>query len=323
MTPPRAGRSRSPPSRPRRHPGAARSAAPAPVVTAAADDRRVAAELAGAGLLGAGLLAALLAARRRGRPTTPPGAAVEAEVWLRVGADPGRARFVDTALRSLAGVCRAQGRPFPDVYAVVADDDEITVLLAPAHPDAPAPWTAVDAGARWVLARGRLPRGGGHADAPLPSLVALGRDDAGRDVLVDLAAAAGPVCVTGDPAVAGHVVRALAVELATNPWSRGVRVTAVDLPAALSAVGGGLTVARDGADPLAEVRARLAVPNGPAGGSTSPSAAPRPATSPTSCAASVRPAGSGSSSRGTSPARAGASRSTRGARCTPRTSCCG
>jgi len=232
------------------------SAAAGPVPQAS-DRARVAGELGAAGLLGAGLLAALLAARRRGRPTGPPDAAVEAEVWLRVGADPGRARFVDTALRSLATACADDGRPFPDVYAVVADDDEIAVLLAPPRTQAPAPWTAQADGARWVLPRGHLPRGGGHAEAPLPSLVGLGRDGAGRDVLVDLAAAAGPVCVAGDPAVAEHVVRALAVELATNAWSRDVRVTAVGLPPGLAAVSTALVVPPDAADPLADLRTRV------------------------------------------------------------------
>ncbi|WP_051426174.1 BTAD domain-containing putative transcriptional regulator [Jiangella gansuensis] len=205
-----------------------------------------------AGLLGAGVLAALEILRRRRRTPEPGDDEVEAEVALRIGADPDRARWLDYALRTLAAGCQQEGRPLPPVYAAVVDSTSVELLLAPARADAPMPWTVLDEGRRWTLARADVKIDTelrGRVLAPYPGLVSLGRSGE-ADVLVDLEAAGGPICVDGDPEVTFEVVTALAVELATNQWSDHLRVTADGLPDALSAFDPGRLRLVDGVEPL-------------------------------------------------------------------------
>ena len=193
--------------------------------------------LAAAALLSAGLLVAIDQLRRRRRTPEPSEAAVEAEVALRVGADPERAARLDAGLRTLGVALRGAGRDLPGVYAAAVDDTSVTLHLAPPSHDAPAPWTGSADGSRWVLLaqdRTAPPR---QAPAPFPGLVSLGRNAAGADVLIDLEAAQGPISVVGDPVVAAEVVAAFAAELATNRWSDELRVTGVDLPGGLTALG--------------------------------------------------------------------------------------
>lgn len=194
-------------------------------------------QLIGAGLLAAGLLAAIERLRRRRRTSEPSESAVEVEVALRIGATPGRAAMLDGGLRHLAGLLAELGRDLPGVYAAQVSDTSVTLHLAPAALDAPAPWQASDDGSRWVLDSG-VPTRTGHrrTAAPFPGLVSLGRDADDADVLVDLEAAQGPIAVVGDPAAALEVVTALAVELATNIWSDDLQVTGVDLPDELGAL---------------------------------------------------------------------------------------
>jgi hypothetical protein len=187
-------------------------------------------QLATAGLLAAGVIATIEAVRRRRRTPEPSDDAVEVEVDLRVGADPDRAAFLDRALRALAAACRGTGRTLPPVYAAVVDGERVELLLAPAQTDAPAPWHAEQDGRRWVVDRERLPMVVTDMLAPFPGLVSLGRHESGRDVLVDLEAAGGPIAVVGDPTAAFEVVTAIAAELATNWWSDHVRVTGSRLP---------------------------------------------------------------------------------------------
>lgn len=192
--------------------------------------------LVGAGLLAAGLVAAVDRLRRR-RPTGEPSDdAVDVEVALRVGADPRRALLLDHGLRQLARAVRAAGSDLPGVFSVLVDDTSVELRLAPAAPTAPAPWRVLDAGRawRWEASDAGLPPGDGPA--PFPGLVSLGRDAAGRDVLVDLEAAQGPVAIVGDATVARELATALVCELGTNRWSGDLRVTGVDLPAALGAL---------------------------------------------------------------------------------------
>ncbi len=198
---------------------------------------QIALELGGAGLLAAGLLTAMLRGRRRRGPLPLTAEAVEAEVWLRVGADADRARWVNRALRLLGAACRHAGITPPGVYAGIADDDRLELLLGARHPVAPPPWISVDDGRTWRLDREASPRTTPEEVCPYPTLVSLGRDTAGRDVLLELGAAAGPISVTGG-GQAEAVLAALVVELVTNPWSDRVTVTAADLPQALAALAG-------------------------------------------------------------------------------------
>lgn len=196
------------------------------------------------GLLAAVLAGALAAERRRRRGTDPGDDALEAEVRLLVGADPERVQRLDHALRALSGTCRAERVALPQVYAASVDDDAVELRVAPPAPTAPAPWSALDGGARWRLERDvaaahattEEPADLGHA--PYPGLVCLGRDDRGADVLVDLEAVAGPLAVGGAGTVAREVVSALAVQLATAPWADDQQVWGHHLAPVLAAVTG-------------------------------------------------------------------------------------
>jgi hypothetical protein len=235
------------PAPPPRRPVSGLGAAPSPAVVA---------ELGGSGLLGAGLLAVLLVGRRRHRGPDPSASAVETEVWLRVGADPGRADRLDRALRGLPAGCRQAGVGLPNVYAAVLDDVSLELLLAPPAPQPPAGWTAVADGARWRLERS-TPVPDSSDRSPYPALVSLGRDAADRDILLQLGAQAGPVAVTGNPAAVLAVISSLAVELATNRWSDPLRVTVTDLPTVTSALAGGRLVAGTVTDVLDRIEAGL------------------------------------------------------------------
>lgn len=213
--------------------------------------------LLGAGLLAAGLLGVLESVRRRRRTPEPSPAAVEAEVALRVGADPARAMRLEAALRGLAAVHEAARRPLPGVYGARVDDEQVELLLSPPRGDAPEPWGAVDGGRRWVRAHGaqdEVTRRGGAA--AYPGLVSLGRDDDGGDVLIDLEAAQGPVAVVGDVVARREVVNALAAELATNAWSGPITVHGADLPDALEHLGDRYVVATRVEEVLARWRDR-------------------------------------------------------------------
>lgn len=227
------------PAPPAEHAPAADDAQAPPVADAVHASTSSTALLVGGGLLAVGLLAALDRLRRRHRTGEPSDDAVELEVALRVGADPRRALLLDRGLRQLAAAHREAGRPLPGVVAAVVSDDALELRLSPSTPGAPAPWQAAADGSTWRLAADDVDAAQAGGPAPFPGLVSLGRDAQGRDVLLDLESAQGPVSVVGDPQVAREVATALAAELATNRWSDGLRVTGVDLPDGLDALPGG------------------------------------------------------------------------------------
>ena len=194
-------------------------------------------DLLGAGLLAAGLLGAVDAVRRRRRTLEPGPEEIDAEVALRIGADPDRVILLDTALRALATAQSEQpgtGATLPAAYAAVVGDDYVELRISPPRTDAPAPWRIQQEGRSWVVRREDLTGTRADGPAPYPGLVSLGRDDTDRDVLIDLEAAGGPVSVVGEPSVATEVVTALAAELATNAWSDRLSVTGYGLPDELS-----------------------------------------------------------------------------------------
>ncbi|HST82135.1 MAG TPA: BTAD domain-containing putative transcriptional regulator [Kineosporiaceae bacterium] len=204
------------------------------------DAQLVAAELLGAGLLAAALLGTLLVIRRRrGTAADPDPESVNTEVYLRAGADADRGALLDLALRSLPGSCRDTGNPLPQAYGAVVDDEGLDLLLTMAHPAAPPPWIATDEGLRWRLDYQDAQHLVADGESVYPLLASVGRDPQGRDALVNLGAAAGPVAVVGHPAMAAAVVRALALGLAGNPWSRGIEVLTSDLPSTLPAIAAG------------------------------------------------------------------------------------
>jgi hypothetical protein len=195
--------------------------------------------LATSGLFGACVLSALLMQRARRRGGAQLGEdAMEAEIGLRVGADLHRARWLDSALRNLAATCAETDHRLPPVYAALLDDERLELLLAPARTKAPDSWVVYDEGRRWVLQRAESPRAVTAGPAPYPALVCLGRDEQGRDVLVDLEASGGPVQITGDAVVASQVGAALAIQLATMPWSDTVKVSALGLAEEVTSLAG-------------------------------------------------------------------------------------
>lgn len=205
--------------------------------------------LAGGGLLAATLLAALLAERRRRRGLLPTDEELEVEVELRIGADDERARRLDSALRGLAELCRAERVQLPQIYAVTVGDDGVDLHLAPPVDSAPVPWSVRGEGARWHLpADVELPAS--DAGAPYPALVCLGRDDEGRDVLLDLEALGGAVSLSGSDAVAREVASALAVQLAFSPWSDDQVAHGFRLAAATAEIGGERLMPVDDVDAL-------------------------------------------------------------------------
>ena len=115
------------------------------------------------------------------------------------------------------------------MVAATVSDDELALRLSPPSSAAPASWQVRDEGRVWAIAASDVGRPR-RAVAPFPGLVTLGRDAEGRDVLVDLEAARGPIAVTGDPTGAREVATAIAVELAHNGWSDALRMVASTCP---------------------------------------------------------------------------------------------
>lgn len=190
----------------------------------------------GAGLLASGLLAALAVARRRRPGGEPDESARETEADLRLAADPDRARSLEAVLRQLSFACAHAEVEVPSVYAAVVGHDTIELHLAPAVPEAVPGWEAVDDGAVWRFTEDPATVESPDADPAYPSLVSLGVDGHGRDVLVDLASSGGLITIGGDLHVSSEIVTSLALQAAVSPWSRSVRVLATGLPPAVSEV---------------------------------------------------------------------------------------
>jgi Bacterial transcriptional activator domain len=195
----------------------------------------------GAGLVG--LVGLVGRERRRSHDGAPSS-------WDGTGVSPalaGRgdtAAFLDAATRLLAADLTALGRDLPVVYAASLSDRGLTLRLAPAEIDPPAPWTSEDGGRRWHIdrtagTRHGLPPGRKPPDglrAPYPGLAAIGTDATGAHVLVDVEGAPGMISVGGDPATARDVAVSLALELATSRWSAAERVWMVGFPGDLTPV---------------------------------------------------------------------------------------
>jgi hypothetical protein len=192
------------------------------------------------GLLGTGLLAATalaaLAFERRRRIGAASGAG-EVEAELRGAATPSRAVFLDRALRDLMSACREASVPLPPAYAVRVDDQTVTLMLAPAAPNAAGQWRTEDQGATWVRDFFEGTQAPAEETIPYPALVSLGVDRQGCDVLVDLESAGGVVALEGDPHVASEVAAAIALQSGTASWAGDMRVLASGLPEGLAGIG--------------------------------------------------------------------------------------
>ncbi|MGL5857630.1 MAG: hypothetical protein ACRC35_04355 [Angustibacter sp.] len=200
------------------------------------------------GLLMAGLLVALRRARRRPASGPPDLEEAEVEVALRVGADLHRSQMVDVVLRDLVDRCRVEGLARPAVFAARVSADQVELLLAPPSTRAPRGWEPVGDGSCWrsplggpVVADGPLigqstAAAGDGSSGPFPALVSVGTDAEGRDVLLDLATAGGPIALTGDPAGVAGLATAMAVSLATSPWAGGLTIQVGGLSDAVRSV---------------------------------------------------------------------------------------
>lgn len=185
----------------------------------------------GYGLLGAGVVSLLDRMRRaqqRKRPAglriaLPDGDLIELERGLRIAADPGAVDWVDLSLRLLAVAVRRNHRDTPLVSAVCLREDVVEIMFDPSsEPSLPPPpfepgplvssWVLGKTGQRIESLRNDPEVVG--VDAPLPSLVTLGRNAVGI-VLLNIERA-GSVAVSGPDA--DLLVEAMAVELATTKW---------------------------------------------------------------------------------------------------------
>ncbi|MFI8200795.1 LysM peptidoglycan-binding domain-containing protein [Streptomyces sp. NPDC085942] len=207
------------------------STAPAASTDGADDQERAGSRvgvlgLAATGALAAGILAAVGARRilqqRRRRPgrriAMPQGQAARTETALR-SADAGvELTLLGAALRTAALHLADEGRPLPDLAAVQLGAEGIRLHLDAPAPPCP-PFTAdpqqstrwwCPAGSQELLPEDELR----EVDAPYPGLVALGQDEDGAIVLVDLEHL-GALHLTGAARI--DVLRTLAVTLALSP----------------------------------------------------------------------------------------------------------
>ncbi|MEU4032266.1 LysM peptidoglycan-binding domain-containing protein [Streptomyces anulatus] len=182
--------------------------------------------LAATGVLAAGILATVATRRilqqRRRRPgrriAMPQGQTARTETALR-SADAGvELALLGAALRTAALRLAEEDRPLPDLAAVQLGAEGIRLHLAEPVPPC-APFTAdPEQSARWwcpaesdeLLSDDELR----EVDAPYPGLVALGQDEEGAIVLVDLEHL-GALHLTGSARI--DVLRTLAVTLALSP----------------------------------------------------------------------------------------------------------
>jgi DNA-binding SARP family transcriptional activator len=186
----------------------------------------------GYGLLGAGIVAILDRMRRaqqRQRPTglriaLPEGDLVELERGLRVGADQDSVEWVDLSLRLASVVVRQNRMVPPSVLAVRLSDEAVELILdcGDQEGDPPPPFRKGATKRSWMLTRGRdrieelkadLDVTG--VDAPLPSLVTLGRDEHG--IFMINIEKAGSIAVSGEEA--DQLIQGIATELATATWA--------------------------------------------------------------------------------------------------------
>jgi hypothetical protein len=205
----------SPPSTPGAPAGTSDATAPlsfdAGDITEEADMDKVAIAFGAASLLTALALAALLALRRRARqkhvagrrPVNPDEGKIETE--LRVAQEPLDVERLEGALRSLAASLADHDGVLPDPFGAVVDGGNVWLLLAEFCPAPPEPW--VDHGKSWLLPAGAdVPAAAGQI-APLPTLAAIGWQDA-THLLLDLERI-GLVHVRGDLPARGHLILSL------------------------------------------------------------------------------------------------------------------
>ncbi|MFJ2590383.1 LysM peptidoglycan-binding domain-containing protein [Streptomyces sp. NPDC087538] len=206
---------------------------PAPEATAAAKDgqtttgmRAGMVGLGATGVLAAGLVGTLATRRilqqrrrRRGhRIPMPSGQAALTEIALRSADASEELTLLDRALRTAAATLAEEGRQLPALAAVQLGTEGVRLHLdAPAPAVAPFTTDPSQSTVWWCPAdSGELlpPQESQEVDPPYPGLIALGKDDQGAIVLVDLEHT-GALHLTGG--LRGEVLRTLALTLALSP----------------------------------------------------------------------------------------------------------
>ena len=184
------------------------------------------------GITAAGLVGLLELARRRragrlGSPDTPGSQALERD--LRLAADEHTASTIDLALRHIALSAREAGRALPGLRSVRMTRSQIDVQLADPM-RLPAPWTSTADPRLWTLSRDRAATltGSGldEVPPPFPSLVSVGQDEEDAHILVNLANAR-TFAVVGNNIHTRSTLAAMAISLATTPWSSATTVTII------------------------------------------------------------------------------------------------
>lgn len=145
-------------------------------------------------------------------------------------------------LQNLALACRAEQLTMPAVTAVAVDEQRAQVFLAVPSERAPAPWRASDDGVRWTaLLEGAEapPAGDGMpaADsrtAPTPELLVTAGQTVGATLFLNLAAAPGPIALSGPHRVRRQIVRRWVAELTEPAWRLDVNALVVGDPTLLS-----------------------------------------------------------------------------------------
>lgn len=184
------------------------------------------------GITAAGLVGLLELVRRRraghlGRPGSPGSSALERD--LRLAADEHTAATIDLALRHISVSAREAGRALPGLRSVRMTRHQIDVQLADPM-RLPAPWTSTADPRLWTLAVDRAATLAGtgleEEDAPFPSLVSVGQDEEDAHILVNLAHSR-TFAVVGDTTLTRSSLAAMALSLATTPWSAATTVTVI------------------------------------------------------------------------------------------------
>ena len=187
----------------------------------------------GGGLIAAGLLWGLR--RQRGwNGGDPPGrgSPFEEEYGLQLHADRPSAVFADRAMRSLGDAQDAR----PSVARLGAGQLSVRFDRPPGAPA--AGWAAGADAYQWTTRDDALPDDRHEAESAAPQLVCIGVDG-NEQVLVNLAAAGGVVCVSGDHRVATEMARSIVIDLATHAWADVIEVIAVGFHEDLLPLGAG------------------------------------------------------------------------------------
>lgn len=190
------------------------------------------------GLLAAAVVGGLHLRRRvqlQSRPLgrrlpQPARAAVAVETALGHRQTPLGLDTLDLAMRAVAAHCRDTSRALPPLVLAKVGSEAIELVMSEPVPEPPVGFEL--SGRSWLLDQqdasylSSSPTVRGAVRA-YPTLVSLGRDDAGQQVLMDLESC-GLLALDGErPALAEAVLAAMAVELSFLPWADEMTLTLV------------------------------------------------------------------------------------------------